>query len=71
LRIYTYIEGGFGIFGNQNKNFFEDPFAYTFGFGGGGEFSDEDFGGLFIEIGYIGQKIKLNYPVSGIILQTG
>jgi hypothetical protein len=71
LRIYTYIEGGFGIYGNQNKKFFEDPFAYTFGFGGGGEFSDEEFGGLFIEIGYIGQMIKLNYPVSGIILQTG
>jgi hypothetical protein len=70
-KIYTYLEGGCGIYGNQDKKFFNGPFVYTFGFGGGCEISSESFGGLFFEIGYIGQKTALNYPVSGIITQTG
>jgi hypothetical protein len=70
-KIYTYLEGGFGIYGNHDKKIFSAPFAYTFGFGGGGEISSENFGGFFFEIGYIGQKTKLNYPVSGIIIQSG
>lgn len=71
LKIYTYLEGGVGIFGNQTKRFFESPIAFTLGFGGGGELSSEDFGGLYIEVGYVGQQTHLNYPVSGVILQTG
>ncbi|MDR0473121.1 MAG: hypothetical protein LBH43_05580, partial [Treponema sp.] len=60
-----------GIYGNQDKVFFNDPFVYTFGFGGGGEISSEELGGLFFEIGFLGQRINLNYPVSGIIIQAG
>ena len=71
LKIYTYLEGGVGMFGNQTKKFFESPIAFTVGFGGGGEISSEDFGGLYIEVGYIGQRANLNYPVSGIVIQTG
>jgi hypothetical protein len=71
FQIYTYLEGGVGIYGNQDKNFFTDPFVYTFGFGGGWEISSEELGGLFFEIGFIGQKIYLNYPISGIIIQAG
>jgi hypothetical protein len=71
LTIYTYLEGGAGIFGNQTKKFFDSPIAVTVGFGGGGELSSEDFGGFYIEVGYIGQMTNLNYPVSGIIMQVG
>ena len=71
LKLYTYVECGAGIFGNQSKKFFDDPFVFTAGFGGGGEIYSENFGGIYIEVGYIGQRAVLNYPVSGIIIQTG
>lgn len=71
LKIYTYLEGGAGVYGNTDKEFFAVPFAFTFGFGGGGEISSEYFGGLYVEVGYIGQKTNLQYPVSGIIIQAG
>jgi hypothetical protein len=71
LKIYTYIEGGAGIFGNQTKNFFEKPIAFTGGFGGGGELDAEGFGGWYLEVGYIGQQTNLNYPTSGLIVQSG
>jgi hypothetical protein len=35
FRSYGYIEGGIGLWGNEDKNFFEMPLAYTFGGGGG------------------------------------
>ena len=71
LKIYTYLEGGIGIYGNAGKGFFTGSFAFTLGFGGGGEISSVDFGGLYIEVGYLGQKTTAPYPVSGVIIQTG
>ena len=71
LKLYVYLEGGGGMFGNQTKKFFGDPYAITGGFGGGGEIFSEDFGGIYVEVGYIGQRTTLNYPVSGIIIQSG
>ncbi|MDR2376395.1 MAG: hypothetical protein LBD96_08160 [Treponema sp.] len=69
--IYTYLEGGFGIYGNDKKPFFDDPFAVTFGFGGGWDISSDDFGGLYVEAGYLGQITSSKYPVSGVIIQAG
>ncbi|MCL2295061.1 MAG: hypothetical protein FWC36_09395 [Spirochaetes bacterium] len=71
LRIYTYLESGVGIYGNQTKNFFEAPYVITGGFGGGVEIFSKSLGGIYVEIGYIGQRVNLGYPVSGIIIQTG
>ena len=68
--MYVFLEGGFGTYGNENKNFFKDH-AYNFGFGGGFEIGDEDIGAIYLEAGYQGQKIISNFPVSGFILQTG
>jgi hypothetical protein len=71
-RIYTYLEGGFGVYGNDTKEFFDAPFAVTFGFGGGCDLSViDDFGGAYFEVGYLGQKIGSKYPVGGVIIQTG
>ncbi|MDR0400113.1 MAG: hypothetical protein LBH51_04145 [Treponema sp.] len=69
--MYTYLEGGFGIYGNDTKPFFEDPFAVSFGFGGGWDIGMDDFGGLYVELGYLGQMAGSKYPVSGVIIQTG
>jgi hypothetical protein len=71
LKIYTYLEGGVGLYGNQDKKFLDKPLAITMGFGGGGEISSENFGGLYGEVGYIGQQTNLDYPVSGVIMQIG
>jgi hypothetical protein len=35
FRSYGYIEGGVGLWGNEDKAFFGTPLAYTFGGGGG------------------------------------
>jgi hypothetical protein len=71
LSIYTYLEGGIGIYGNDEKKIFTTPMAYSFGFGGGGEIASEDFGGIYVEVGYLGQKVDVQYPLGGVILQTG
>lgn len=65
--IYVYIEGGAGYYGNSEKEFFtDDALVYSFGFGGGLE-----LGGIYFETGYLGQKITSNFPLSGIVFQTG
>jgi hypothetical protein len=71
LSIYTYGEAGIGVYGNEGKEFFKDQMAYTFGFGGGVESQSEHYGGIYFEVGYLGQKINSSYPVGGVILQTG
>jgi hypothetical protein len=45
--------------------------AFTGGFGGGGEFDTEDFGGLYLEVGYLGQQTYFDYPSSGVVVQMG
>jgi hypothetical protein len=69
--MYAYIEGGAGFFGNAENNFSRDTLIYNFGFGGGIELGDFDFGGLYFEVGYMGQKMNSNYPLSGILFQAG
>jgi hypothetical protein len=71
IGMYIYIEGGAGFFGNAQKDFSKDTLIYNFGFGGGLEFGDFDFGGLYVEVGYIGQKMASSYPLSGVLVQTG
>ena len=51
FRSYGYIEGGIGLWGDKNKNFFEMPLAYTFGGGGGTDiFLKENFS-IYFEAG--------------------
>jgi hypothetical protein len=69
--LYTYIEGGIGVYGHESKNFFEGPAVYSFGFGGGFEITTRHFGGIYGEVGYLGQRVSEGYPVGGVILQTG
>jgi len=71
LKLYTYLEFGAGIYGNETEGFFNGRYAYTGGFGGGGEIFGENFGGVYFEVGYIGQKVNSNYPISGIVIQSG
>jgi len=68
--MYIYLEGGIGTYGNEEKKFFSD-LTYSFGFGGGFELGDVEFGAMYIEAGYLGHKIIDNFPTSGLIIQTG
>ena len=68
---HIYFEGGSGIYGNEDKGFFDDTPAYTFGFGGGFSFQDYESGGFYFEIGYLGHKLKQNTPLGGVMVQTG
>jgi len=70
-RLYIYIEGGAGFYGNINNNFSSDTFVYSFGFGGGFEIGDSGFGALYTEFGYLGQKMIANFPLSGCVIQFG
>jgi hypothetical protein len=70
--IYIYMEGGAGFFINNAQNgFSESNLAYSFGFGGGLEFGVISSGVLYFEVGYLGQKMTTNIPLSGVIIQTG
>jgi len=71
VSLYVYMEGGGGFFGNSQQSFSRDTLTYNFGFGGGVELGNYTFGSFYIEIGYIGQKMNTNYPLSGVLLQTG
>jgi hypothetical protein len=70
LDIYIYMEGGAGFFINAKDGIGNSP-VYSFGFGGGFGLSVIDFGGLYFEVGYLGQKIIKDFPLSGVIIQTG
>jgi hypothetical protein len=70
--IYIYLEGGAGFYGNNEQGFSRDTLAFSFGFGGGFEAAfDRNYGGLYVEVGYLGQIITQNFPLSGVIVQTG
>ena len=69
--MYLYMEGGAGTYGNDAKSFFSDSLAYSFGFGGGFEVGEEEFGAFYCEIGYLGQKTVSNFPLSGVLVQAG
>jgi hypothetical protein len=71
--IYIYLEGGAGFYGNKNQGFSRDTLAYSFGFGGGFEAAfDVNYGGIYVEVGYLGQIMTQNFfPLSGVIVQTG
>jgi len=71
LDMYIYLEGGAGFFGNAQNNFSRDTLIYNFGFGGGVELGDLDYGGFYVEAGYIYQKMTPTYPLSGVLFQAG
>jgi len=72
MGMYVYMEGGAGSFANTQNDFSKDTLIYNFGFGGGFELGElDDFGGLYLEVGYIYQKMTPNYPLSGVLVQAG
>jgi hypothetical protein len=69
---YIYLEGGAGFYGNNAQSFSKDTLVYSFGFGGGFEAAfDQNYGGIYVEVGYLAQKITQKFPLSGVVVQTG
>jgi len=50
-RSYGFIEGGFGITANEAKNFFEKPFAFSVGCGGGSDIFFTPTTSIYFEAG--------------------
>jgi hypothetical protein len=71
LDIYIYLEGGAGFFFNTQDGFSGNNLSYSFGFGGGLGLNIISFGGIYIEVGYLGQKMTSSFPLSGMAVQTG
>jgi hypothetical protein len=70
--IYIYLEGGVGFYGNEDRAFSGDTLVYSFGFGGGFEAAfDQNYGGLYVEVGYLAQILTQAFPLSGVIVQVG
>jgi hypothetical protein len=53
FRSYGYVEGGIGLWGNENKGFFEMPLTYTFGGGGGTEIFLQEYFCIYFEAGVL------------------
>ncbi|MCL2800803.1 MAG: hypothetical protein FWD28_03485 [Treponema sp.] len=68
---YIYLEGGIGFYGNSQKGFSGDTLTFSFGFGGGFEFGDFEYGSVYFEAGYLAQTLSSNFITSGIVLQFG
>jgi hypothetical protein len=66
FRSYGYIEGGIGLWGNENKNFFEMPLAYTFGGGGGTEIFLMDKFCIYFEAGALIYILEDKWKNGGI-----
>jgi hypothetical protein len=70
FRSYGYIEGGVGLWGNENKAFFGTPLAYTFGGGGGTDiFLGEQFS-IYFEAGALIYVLDNDWK-SGGMFQIG
>ncbi len=51
VRLYGFISGGFGVFKQDNKNFFQAPFAWECFVGGGADINASENASIFIETG--------------------
>jgi hypothetical protein len=69
--MYVYIEGGAGFYSNEQNSFSSDTFIYTFGGGGGIEFGSKNFCCIYLEGGYIGQRLIDDSLLNGVAAQAG
>jgi hypothetical protein len=70
FRSYGYIEGGIGLWGNNNKNFIEMPLVYSFGGGGGTDIFLSKNLSIFFETGCLINIMDQQWK-SGGIFQIG
>jgi hypothetical protein len=70
FRVYSFIEGGGGIYAGDEKSFLEMPLVYTFGGGGGTDIFYSDSGSIYFETGYLGYMLGSTY-IGGAIFQIG
>jgi hypothetical protein len=66
FRYYAFIQGGIGVYGNENKAYFDTPIAYNFGFGIGIDFFVQKYTSIFIDYTYLSNVLEYehSYPNS-------
>jgi len=65
-RSYGYIEGGIVITANETKGFFEEPFAFSFGGGGGTDIFLTPMTSIYFEAGGLFVKSDAGWNGGGI-----
>jgi len=58
FRYYAFIQGGVGIYGNDNKAFFDTPIAYNFGAGMGIDFFVEKKTSVFLDYTFLANAME-------------
>ena len=66
FRSYGYIEGGIGLWGDKNKDFFRMPLAYTFGGGGGTDIFLHERFSIYFEAGALIYVLDNNWKNGGM-----
>jgi hypothetical protein len=70
FRSYGYVEGGIGLWGNDNKKLFGMPLAYSFGGGGGTDIFLGERNSIFFETGCLINILDKEWK-SGGVFQIG
>jgi hypothetical protein len=65
-RSYGYVEGGIGITANEAKGFFKEPFAFSFGGGGGTDIFLTTMTSIYFEAGGLFVKSDAGWNGGGI-----
>jgi hypothetical protein len=67
FRYYTFLQGGIGVYGNENKTFFETPLIYNFGIGFGLDVFIEKTASIFFDYAFLTNILDNKFVEENII----
>jgi hypothetical protein len=69
-RVYGFMEGGIGFWGNKTKALFKTPLTFIFGGGGGTDIFCTKYISVYLEAGWLGHLVEEEI-IGGPIFQIG
>jgi hypothetical protein len=70
MRVYGFVEGGIGFWGNDTKVVFKTPLTFVFGGGGGTDIFSTKYLSVYLEAGWLGYLLDTKI-IGGSIFQIG
>jgi hypothetical protein len=70
MRVYGFMEGGIGFWGNEAKALFKTPLTFIFGGGGGTDIFFAEYLSVYLEAGWLGHFLETK-TIGGPIFQIG
>jgi hypothetical protein len=70
MRVYGFVEGGIGFWGNDAKAIFKTPLTFVFGGGGGTDIFFIKYLSVYLEVGWLGHLLDTKI-IGGPIFQIG